>query len=133
MTRCLSRLCQLSGTGEYHVDRTYDDFEWLQQHLFSQEDVPGIQGVIVSTLFHLHAIRYMTYKLVRAGTCNNRSGRLVLEYVVCSVSEGRNQNVDSVELLTASFWKLVRCFMLSFFSNCLLVAPSVLNWECSEV
>lgn len=40
---------QLSGTGEYHVDRTYDDFEWLQQHLFSQEDVAGIQGVIVST------------------------------------------------------------------------------------
>uniref|UniRef100_A0A3P9PLP8 Si:dkey-28n18.9 n=1 Tax=Poecilia reticulata TaxID=8081 RepID=A0A3P9PLP8_POERE len=24
--------------------RTYDDFEWLQQHLFAQEDVPGIQG-----------------------------------------------------------------------------------------
>ncbi|XP_019942388.2 sorting nexin-5 [Paralichthys olivaceus] len=37
---------KLSGTGEYHVDRTYDDFEWLQQHLFSQDDVPGIQGVI---------------------------------------------------------------------------------------
>lgn len=53
MTRGLSRLLQLSGTGEYHVDRTYEDFEWLQQHLFSQEDVPGIQGVIVSTLFHL--------------------------------------------------------------------------------
>lgn len=45
----LLSLFQLSGTGEYHVDRTYDDFEWLQQHLFSQEDVPGIQGVIVST------------------------------------------------------------------------------------
>ncbi|XP_040015402.1 sorting nexin-6 [Xiphias gladius] len=37
---------KLSGTGEYHVDRTYDDFEWLQQHLFSQEGFPGIQGVI---------------------------------------------------------------------------------------
>ncbi|XP_071350220.1 sorting nexin-5 [Trachinotus anak] len=37
---------KLTGTGEYHVDRTCDDFEWLQQHLFSQEDVPGIQGVI---------------------------------------------------------------------------------------
>ncbi|XP_008318279.1 sorting nexin-6 [Cynoglossus semilaevis] len=37
---------KLSGTGEYHVDRTYDDLEWLQQHLFSQENVPGIQGVI---------------------------------------------------------------------------------------
>lgn len=39
---------KLSGTGEYHVDRTYEDFEWLQQHLFSLENVPGIQGVIVS-------------------------------------------------------------------------------------
>lgn len=45
----LLSLFQLSGTGEYHVDRTYDDFEWLQQHLFSQDDEPGIQGVIVST------------------------------------------------------------------------------------
>ncbi|XP_071775569.1 sorting nexin-6 [Centroberyx gerrardi] len=41
---------KLSGTGEYHVDRTYDDFDWLQQHLFSQEDVPGIQGVIFPPL-----------------------------------------------------------------------------------
>lgn len=41
---------KLSGTGEYHVDRTYDDFEWLQQQLFSQEDVPGIQGVIFPPL-----------------------------------------------------------------------------------
>ncbi|XP_044206196.1 sorting nexin-32 [Thunnus albacares] len=41
---------KLSGTGEYHVDRTYDDFEWLQQHLFSQEDVPGIQGIIFPPL-----------------------------------------------------------------------------------
>lgn len=30
------------------MTRSYDDFEWLQQSLFSQEDVPGIQGVIVS-------------------------------------------------------------------------------------
>ncbi|XP_058488848.1 sorting nexin-6 [Solea solea] len=37
---------KVSGTGEYHVDRTYDDVEWLQQHLFSQEDVPGLHGVI---------------------------------------------------------------------------------------
>lgn len=44
-------LCQVSGTGEYHVHRTYEDFEWLQQHLFSQDDVPGIQGVIVSIFF----------------------------------------------------------------------------------
>lgn len=41
---------KLSGTGEYHVDRTYDDFEWLQQHLHNQEDVPGIQGVIFPPL-----------------------------------------------------------------------------------
>ncbi|XP_004545002.1 sorting nexin-5 [Maylandia zebra] len=41
---------KLSGTGEYHVDRTYEDFEWLQQHLFSQGDVPGIQGVIFPPL-----------------------------------------------------------------------------------
>ncbi|KAK2914950.1 hypothetical protein Q8A73_005544 [Channa argus] len=41
---------KLSGTGEYHVHRTYEDFEWLQQNLFSQEDVPGIQGVIFPPL-----------------------------------------------------------------------------------
>ncbi|XP_038144032.1 sorting nexin-6 [Cyprinodon tularosa] len=41
---------KLSGTGEYHVHRTYDDFEWLQQHLYAQEDVPGIQGVIFPPL-----------------------------------------------------------------------------------
>lgn len=41
---------KLSGTGEYHVARTYEDFEWLLQHLFSQEDVPGIQGVIFPPL-----------------------------------------------------------------------------------
>uniref|UniRef100_UPI0037E8EF5A sorting nexin-5 n=1 Tax=Semicossyphus pulcher TaxID=241346 RepID=UPI0037E8EF5A len=41
---------KLSGTGEYHVDRTYEDFEWLQYHLFSQEDVPGMQGVIFPPL-----------------------------------------------------------------------------------
>lgn len=45
---------KLSGTGEYHVDRTYDDFEWLLQHLFAQEDVPGIQGVIVNA-FYFHS------------------------------------------------------------------------------
>ncbi|KAL6111577.1 uncharacterized protein ACO6RY_08526 [Pungitius sinensis] len=41
---------KLSGTGEHHVDRTYDDFEWLQQLLFSPEDEPGIQGVIFPSL-----------------------------------------------------------------------------------
>ncbi|KAL7891443.1 hypothetical protein AOLI_G00009190 [Acnodon oligacanthus] len=32
------------------VFRTYEDFEWLQQSLFSQEDVPGLQGVIFPPL-----------------------------------------------------------------------------------
>lgn len=41
---------KLSGTGEHHVDRTYEDFEWLQQHLFSLEDEPGIQGIIFPPL-----------------------------------------------------------------------------------
>ncbi|CAG06729.1 unnamed protein product [Tetraodon nigroviridis] len=41
---------KLTGTGEYHVHRTYDDFEWLQQHLFSQEEELGIQGVIFPPL-----------------------------------------------------------------------------------
>ncbi|XP_077583432.1 sorting nexin-6 [Stigmatopora nigra] len=41
---------KLSGTGEYHVNRTYEDFEWLQQNLFNQENVPGIQGVIFPPL-----------------------------------------------------------------------------------
>ncbi|XP_034549495.1 sorting nexin-32 [Notolabrus celidotus] len=39
-----------SGTGEYHVDRTYEDFEWLQYHLVSEEDVQGMQGVIFPPL-----------------------------------------------------------------------------------
>ncbi|KAM6980769.1 sorting nexin-6 [Aplochiton taeniatus] len=41
---------KLSGTGEYHVDRTYEDFEWLHQHLLAQEEVPGLQGVIFPPL-----------------------------------------------------------------------------------
>ncbi|XP_041639448.1 sorting nexin-6 [Cheilinus undulatus] len=41
---------KLSGTGEYHVDRTYDDFEWLQHHICSQEDAPALQGVIFPPL-----------------------------------------------------------------------------------
>lgn len=55
MTRGLCCLFKLSGTGEYHVDRTYDDFEWLQQHLYNQEDVPGIQGVIVNPFISVYA------------------------------------------------------------------------------
>lgn len=41
---------KISGTGEHHVARTHEDFEWLQQHLFTQEDVSGIQGVIFPPL-----------------------------------------------------------------------------------
>uniref|UniRef100_A0A3P8YUG0 PX domain-containing protein n=1 Tax=Esox lucius TaxID=8010 RepID=A0A3P8YUG0_ESOLU len=41
---------KLSGSGEYHVARTHEDFEWLQQCLFSQEEVPGVLGVIFPPL-----------------------------------------------------------------------------------
>ncbi|CAJ1051126.1 sorting nexin-32 [Xyrichtys novacula] len=41
---------KVSGTGEYHVDRTYSDFEWLQYHLVCQEDVHGMQGIIFPPL-----------------------------------------------------------------------------------
>lgn len=74
MTRCLLRLFQLSGTGEYHVDRTYEDFEWLQQHLFSQEEVPGIQGVIVSAV-----------NLINAQSTTHKSRTSGLEFVGCLV------------------------------------------------
>ncbi|XP_076870673.1 sorting nexin-5 [Brachyhypopomus gauderio] len=40
----------LSGSGGVCVFRTYEDFVWLQQSLFSQEDVPGLQGVIFPPL-----------------------------------------------------------------------------------
>ncbi|XP_063072389.1 sorting nexin-6 [Engraulis encrasicolus] len=32
------------------VFRTFEDFEWLQQSLFDQEDVPGLQGIIFPPL-----------------------------------------------------------------------------------
>ncbi|KAL2091471.1 hypothetical protein ACEWY4_013734 [Coilia grayii] len=32
------------------VCRTFEDFEWLQQSLFDQEDVPGLQGIIFPPL-----------------------------------------------------------------------------------
>ncbi|XP_026863705.2 sorting nexin-6 [Electrophorus electricus] len=40
----------LSGSGGVCVFRTYEDFIWLQQSLFSQEDVPELQGVIFPPL-----------------------------------------------------------------------------------
>ncbi|KAI4892766.1 hypothetical protein NFI96_032339 [Prochilodus magdalenae] len=39
-----------SSTAGVCVFRTYEDFEWLQQSLFSQDDVPGLQGVIFPPL-----------------------------------------------------------------------------------
>ncbi|XP_062853083.1 sorting nexin-5 [Trichomycterus rosablanca] len=41
---------KLSSSHGICVFRTYEDFDWLQQSLFSQEDVPGIQGVIFPPL-----------------------------------------------------------------------------------
>uniref|UniRef100_A0A8K9V2L4 PX domain-containing protein n=1 Tax=Oncorhynchus mykiss TaxID=8022 RepID=A0A8K9V2L4_ONCMY len=41
---------KVSSSGEYHVARTHEDFQWLQQCLFSQEVVPGILGVIFPPL-----------------------------------------------------------------------------------
>uniref|UniRef100_A0A3B4A859 Uncharacterized protein n=1 Tax=Periophthalmus magnuspinnatus TaxID=409849 RepID=A0A3B4A859_9GOBI len=32
------------------ISQKYDDFDWLQQHLFCQEEVPGIQGIIILAL-----------------------------------------------------------------------------------
>lgn len=35
------------------VFRTYEDFDWLQQNFFSQENVPGLPGVIVSHIVRI--------------------------------------------------------------------------------
>lgn len=40
-------LVQLGNSNGICVFRTYEDFDWLQQSLFSQEDVAGLHGVIV--------------------------------------------------------------------------------------
>lgn len=116
MTCCLSCLCQLSGTGEYHVYRTYDDFEWLQQHLFSQEDVPGIQGVIVSTLLYLCTICYLTCKPMHTVLTKTRLG---LEYLYDESPKGQTIQ-NSVELLKTSFQSVHAALCCLFFSNCLL-------------
>ncbi|XP_066522071.1 sorting nexin-5 isoform X2 [Hoplias malabaricus] len=43
--------CQKSSSSDgVCVFRTYEDFDWLQQSLFSQEDVPGLQGIIFPPL-----------------------------------------------------------------------------------
>ncbi|XP_057183801.1 sorting nexin-5 [Triplophysa rosa] len=41
---------KLNSSGGVCVFRTYEDFDWLQQNLFSQENVPGLQGVIFPPL-----------------------------------------------------------------------------------
>ncbi|KAG5838332.1 sorting nexin-6 [Anguilla anguilla] len=41
---------ELSGNQEHRVERTFEDFEWLQHCLFTQDDVPGLQGVIFPPL-----------------------------------------------------------------------------------
>ncbi|KAJ8408159.1 hypothetical protein AAFF_G00263870 [Aldrovandia affinis] len=41
---------ELSSNQEHHVERTFEDFEWLQHGLFTQEDVTGLQGVIFPPL-----------------------------------------------------------------------------------
>ncbi|XP_015202802.2 sorting nexin-6 [Lepisosteus oculatus] len=41
---------ELSSNMQYQVDRTYEDFEWLQHCLFTQESVPGLQGIIFPPL-----------------------------------------------------------------------------------
>uniref|UniRef100_A0A3B3V2X7 Si:dkey-28n18.9 n=1 Tax=Poecilia latipinna TaxID=48699 RepID=A0A3B3V2X7_9TELE len=64
---------KLSGTGEYHVDRTYDDFEWLQQHLFAQEDVPGIQGVIFPPLPARPQVNASAKAMKQLGKCSRTS------------------------------------------------------------
>uniref|UniRef100_A0A3B5MXZ0 PX domain-containing protein n=1 Tax=Xiphophorus couchianus TaxID=32473 RepID=A0A3B5MXZ0_9TELE len=64
---------KLSGTGEYHVDRTYDDFEWLQQHLFAQEEVPGIQGVIFPPLPARPQVNASAKVMKQLGKCTRTS------------------------------------------------------------
>ncbi|XP_067230218.1 sorting nexin-6 [Chanodichthys erythropterus] len=41
---------KLNGSAGVCVFRTYEDFDWLQQSLFSQENVPGLQGIIFPPL-----------------------------------------------------------------------------------
>ncbi|KAI5109491.1 sorting nexin-5-like [Silurus meridionalis] len=43
---------KLSSRNGICVFRTYDDFEWLQQSLFSQDDVEGLYGVIVRDIIY---------------------------------------------------------------------------------
>ncbi|TRY55009.1 hypothetical protein DNTS_020750 [Danionella cerebrum] len=41
---------KLNSSAGVCVFRTYEDFDWLQQSLFSQENVPGLQGIIFPPL-----------------------------------------------------------------------------------
>uniref|UniRef100_A0A8C1DK69 PX domain-containing protein n=2 Tax=Cyprinus carpio TaxID=7962 RepID=A0A8C1DK69_CYPCA len=54
---------QLSSSAGVWVFRTYEDFVWLRQSLFSQENLPGLQGIIVSELSNsqLNIIAWQRY------------------------------------------------------------------------
>ncbi|KAJ8370539.1 hypothetical protein SKAU_G00105670 [Synaphobranchus kaupii] len=41
---------ELSGQHEHRVERTFEDFEWLQHSLFTQDGVSGLQGIIFPPL-----------------------------------------------------------------------------------
>ncbi|XP_036388693.1 sorting nexin-6 [Megalops cyprinoides] len=41
---------ELSSSQGHHVERTFEDFEWLQHCLYTQEEVPGLQGIIFPPL-----------------------------------------------------------------------------------
>lgn len=45
---------QLNSSAGVCVFRIYEDFDWLQQSLFSQENLPGLQGIIVSEFSKTH-------------------------------------------------------------------------------
>ncbi|KAG7278872.1 hypothetical protein CRUP_036386 [Coryphaenoides rupestris] len=99
---------KLSGTGEYHVDRTYEDFEWLQQHLFSLEDVPGIQGVIFPPLpakAQLNASAKMVKQLGLLATGDNwkpycRALEAYLQQVAAHPTLNKNRDLET--FLTSS-------------------------------
>ncbi|CAN9512252.1 unnamed protein product [Ophioblennius macclurei] len=83
---------KLSGTGEYHVHRTYDDFDWLQQSLFSQQDVPGIQGVIFPPLparFQANASAKVMKQLGFLGLGEFQPYCKALETFLCQVATHR--------------------------------------------
>uniref|UniRef100_A0A3P9PLM4 Si:dkey-28n18.9 n=1 Tax=Poecilia reticulata TaxID=8081 RepID=A0A3P9PLM4_POERE len=100
---------KLSGTGEYHVDRTYDDFEWLQQHLFAQEDVPGIQGVIFPPLPARPQVNASAKAMKQLGKCARTSLREWQPY--CKALETFLRQVAAHSILSKN--KAVEVFLTS--------------------